>query len=119
VAELAAASLEAVADFLEIRTEWVESSRRYGNAGLKGEERVLAICRAEQATDYVNAAGGRELYARDRFEAAGVRLHFLQPRTVEYRQFGHPFVPWLSIIDVLMFNPLETVQTFLDACDLT
>ena len=63
--------------------------------------------------------GGRELYGRDRFEAEGVRLHFLQPRPVEYRQFDHPFVPWLSIVDVLMFNPVETVRTFLGECDLT
>jgi hypothetical protein len=119
VVELAVASLRAVADLLEIPAEWVESSARYGNAHLKGEERVLAICRAEQATDYINAAGGRELYGYDRFEAEGVRLHFLQPRQVEYRQFNHPFVPWLSIVDVLMFNPVETVRTFLGACDLT
>jgi hypothetical protein len=119
VAELAVASLKAVADLLEIRTDWVDSSTRYGNAQLKGEERVLAICLAEGASDYVNASGGRELYARDRFEAAGLRLHFLQPRPVEYRQFNDPFVPWLSIVDVLMFNPLETVHTFLNACDLT
>jgi len=118
VAELAVASLRAVAELLEISAEWVESSAQYGNAHLKGEERVLAICRAERATDYINATGGRDLYGRDRFEAEGVRLHFLQPRQVEYRQFNHPFVPWLSIVDVLMFNPVETVRKFLGACDL-
>jgi hypothetical protein len=119
VAELAVASLRAVAGLLEIPVDWVESSARYGNAHLKGEERVLAICRAEGAADYVNAAGGRELYGQDRFEAEGVRLHFLQPRHVEYRQFNHAFVPWLSIIDVLMFNPVETVRTLLGEYDLT
>ena len=119
VAELAAASIRAVAGLLEISTGWVESSTPYGNAHLRAEERVLAICRAEAATDYVNAAGGRELYGRDRFEAQGVRLHFLQSRQVEYRQFNHPFVPSLSIVDVLMFNPVETVRTFLSAYDLT
>jgi hypothetical protein len=119
VAELAVASLKAVAELLEIGTEWVDSSTLYGNAQLSGEERVLAICRAERATDYVNASGGRELYDRDRFAAAGLRLHFLQPRPIEYRQFNDPFVPWLSIVDVLMFNPIETVRAFLGACDLT
>ena len=118
-ADLAVASLKAVADLLDIRTEWVESSAQYGNVDLQGEERVLAICRAENATDYVNVPGGRELYARDRFEAAGLRLHFTETRPVEYRQFKDPFVPSLSIVDVLMFNPLETVRGFLDACDLT
>ena len=119
VAELAVASLKAVAELLDIRTEWVESSSQYGNTGLKGEDRVLAICLAEGATEYVNAAGGRELYARDRFEAAGLRLRFIQSAPIEYRQFSSAFVPSLSIVDVLMFNPLARVRTFLDACELT
>lgn len=119
VADLAVASLKAVADLLEIRTGWVDSSACYGNADLKGEDRVLAICRAEGATEYVNATGGRELYTRARFEAAGLRLHYLQSRAIEYPQFKNPFVPSLSIIDVLMFNPLDMVRRLLDAYDLT
>jgi hypothetical protein len=119
VADLAAASLEAVASFLDIRTEWVNSSIRYGNAELKGEDRVLAICKAERATDYVNVAGGRELYSRDRFQVEGLRLHFIQPKPIEYAQFTNPFVPSLSIIDPLMFNHRDTVKQFLDAYDLT
>ena len=118
VAELAVASLKAVADLLDLPTEWVESSTQYGNAHLRGEERVLAICRAENATAYVNAPGGRDLYDRDRFAAAGLGLHFVQSRPIEYRQFHEPFVPSLSIVDVLMFNPLETVRRLVDACDL-
>jgi hypothetical protein len=31
---------------------------------------------------------------------------------------GNTFVPWLSIIDVLMFNSLEDIQTLLGQCDL-
>jgi hypothetical protein len=118
VAAVAVVSLKAVADFLEIRTACVDTSSVYGNAHLKGEERVVAICRAESATEYVNAIGGRDLYSRERFEAAGVRLRFIEPRPIEYRQFKDPFVPWLSIIDVLMFNPRDEVRGMLDACDL-
>ena len=119
VAELAVASLKAVAEFLDIRPEWVDSSTKYGNADLKADERVMAICRAEGATEYINATGGRELYGREHFEARGLRLQFLEPRPIQYRQFGEPFVPSLSIIDVLMFNPVETVNEFLVSCDLT
>src|SRR6266849_8539370 len=67
VAELAVMSLKSVADFLDIRTELVETSTRYDNSQLKATSRVLAICKAEGATEYVNVAGGRELYSRDRF----------------------------------------------------
>jgi hypothetical protein len=118
IADLAVASVKAVASLLEMKTAFVDSSALYGNATLKGEERVLSICAAEGASEYINVPGGRELYVRERFETCGVQLSFIQPRPIEYRQFGGPFVPWLSIVDVLMFNPVETVRRALDAFDL-
>jgi hypothetical protein len=78
--------------------------------GLRSQEKVIAICRALGATTYINAVGGLGLYDRPSFEAAGVELQFLQARPFEYPQFGAPFVPWLSIVDVLMFNPRNVVR---------
>jgi hypothetical protein len=117
IADLAVASLRAVARFLEIGTTFVESSSVYANAHLKGQERVLAICADEQATEYVNLPGGRSLYAPEQFAAHGIALAFLEPRPIEYRQFDGAFVPWLSIVDVLMFNPIEAVRGYLNAYD--
>ena len=37
---------------------------------------------------------------------------------VEYAQFGHPFTPNLSIIDVLMFNSKTKVRELLHAYTL-
>jgi hypothetical protein len=118
VAELAVDSLRVVADYLDIRTPWVETSTIYGNSDLKGEDRVLDICRVEQASAYINPAGGVELYSRERFAAEGVALGFLKPRPIEYSQFKGPFVPWLSIVDVLMFNSRSSCQELLDHCDV-
>ena len=118
IADLAVASVKAIASALEMKTTFVDSSMQYGNGNLKGEDRVLSICAAEGADVYVNVPGGRELYSPERFNAQGVRLCFVQPRPIEYRQFGEAFVPWLSIVDVLMFNPLETVRRYLEAYDL-
>lgn len=118
ISELAVDSIRAVADLLEIQTSVVETSSIYGNAELHGEDRVLAICRAEGAGRYVNASGGRELYAHSRFAAEGVELRFLTPQPIEYAQFGDVFVPWLSIVDVLMFNPVARVREYLRACEV-
>ena len=118
VAELAVESIKAVAERLEIRTPLVETSSAYGNADLHGEDRVIAICRSEQASRYINVSGGRELYSRDRFKAQGIELRFIEPHAITYAQFGGSFVPWLSIIDVLMFNPVERVRGFLTACEV-
>jgi len=45
-------------------------------------------------------------------------LRFLRSRPVTYPQFGNTFVPWLSILDVLMFNEIDTVRALLDEYDL-
>jgi hypothetical protein len=79
--------------------------------GLKNQDRVIALAQAVGATTYVNAIGGLELYSREAFEAKGLELKFIRSRPFEYPQFGDPFVPWLSIIDVLMFNSLDTVRS--------
>lgn len=78
--------------------------------GLKNQDKVIALAKAVGATTYVNAIGGLELYDREAFQAQGLELQFIRSRPFEYRQFGAPFVPWLSIIDVLMFNPREAVH---------
>ena len=94
---------------LDIMTEIKISSGVPIESGLKGQDKVLAICKANAAETYINAIGGVELYDADAFRNQGIGLQFIKPRPFEYVQFGQPFVPWLSMIDVLMFNPLDEV----------
>lgn len=77
---------------------------------LKGQEKVLALCQAVGAQRYINAIGGQELYVAEAFRTRGIKLQFIRSKAFEYAQAGAPFVPWLSIVDLLMFNPLDTVQ---------
>jgi hypothetical protein len=53
------------------------------------------------------------LYDRAAFAERGIELRFIQMRPIAYSQFNHPFVSHLSIIDVLMFNPVERVREYL------
>jgi len=104
IGDMARASLGEVRAYLAIPATIVESSSTYGNAHLRAQDRVIDTCRAERATDYVNAPGGRALYSAEAFLAHGIRLHFVCSQPAEYPQFADSFVPGLSIIDVLMFN---------------
>jgi hypothetical protein len=85
---------------------------------LKAGDKVLAMCGALGANRYLNTVGGRPLYAVDAFAAAGVQLQFIQTRLVTYPQFGQPFVPGLSILDVMMFNSPDAVKRMLGEYDL-
>ena len=95
---------------LGIKTEIKISSEIAIDHGLKGQDKVLALCMATGADTYINTIGGVELYAKDDFRIQGIDLQFIKARPFESAQFGAPFVPWLSIVDVLMFNPLNTVR---------
>jgi len=118
IADMARASLREVCDYLGVPVSIVDSSAVYGNAHLRGQDRILDTCRAEGATDYVNAIGGRALYSREVFLAHGIRLHFVATPPIEYRQFTAPFVPSLSVIDLLMFNPPEGARELLKRYEL-
>lgn len=97
-------------EYLGLTTPVRVSSAVEIDHGLKNQDRVIALAKAVGATTYVNAIGGLELYDRAAFRDQGIALHFIRARPFEYRQFDNPFVPWLSIIDVLMFNPLDAVR---------
>jgi hypothetical protein len=103
-----------VCRYLGIGTRIVRSSGIVIASGLKGTDRVLGLCKATGASGYVNAIGGQELYSREDFAAQGVQLKFLKSHAITYPQFGNPFVPWLSIIDVMMFNAVARIREFLE-----
>lgn len=106
-------SLTALRAHLALQTEIHVSSTLSFDNELKGQDKVIAICQAMGAQHYVNPIGGTELYAKPDFATHGIKLQFLKPRPFEYPQYGQPFVPWLSIVDVLMFNSVEAVRTCL------
>jgi hypothetical protein len=111
-------SIEKVCEYLGIGARIVVSSSLAMDHSLKAEERVLATCKCLKADEYVNAIGGQELYSRDRFAAESIKLMFIKSRPIEYAQFGGPFVPSLSILDVMMFNSAENIKKLLDEFDL-
>ena len=111
-------NLRLICGYLDIKTEIISSSAIYENTHLKAQERILAICLQEKATQYINPIGGLELYDKDFFEAKNINLNFIKSKSIEYPQFKNEFVPWLSIIDVLMFNSKEIVKDFLGNYEL-
>ena len=111
-------SIAEMAAFLEIRTPILVSSSVPIDHALRAEQKVLALCRALGADRYVNSIGGVDLYSAAAFAAESVTLEFLRPRPREYAQLGRPFVPNLSIVDVLMFNSKATVREMLSEADV-
>jgi hypothetical protein len=118
ISEVAGESLHIVHSYLKLNTELIRSSNQYGNNHLSGQQRVLDICRQEVATAYINPIGGQSLYDKEIFQFHGINLSFIKSRLVTYQQYKNNFVPWLSIIDVLMFNSADETRSLLNEYDL-
>lgn len=112
-------SLRTLANELGISTRIVVSSGIAKNNDLKGQDKIIAICKALNAETYVNAIGGQELYDKAFFSKENITLKFIKSGEVTYRQFSDNFFPWLSIIDVMMFNPPEKTKKLLQEYTLT
>ena len=108
------ASVVTVCRYLGIETEIRRSSDVEEEVGLRAQDRVIGICGAVGAGRYINAIGGVELYESEAFAAHGLELRFIRPDPPAYEQFGAPFVPSLSILDVLMFNPVTAVADWVN-----
>ena len=111
-------SIMKLCEHFGIKTEIKISSDIPINHDLTGQDKVLSLCKAEGAKTYINAIGGIELYSKETFLQQGIELKFIKSNPFEYQQFGYAFVPWLSIIDVLMFNPIDTIKNKLSEFDL-
>jgi hypothetical protein len=111
--ELSAFLLKETCRYLNIETKISLSSNLNDNKLLKGQDRIIDICILKNASSYYNSIGGKELYSADAFESKGIHLNFVRPNPIEYRQFSGDFLPSLSIIDVMMFNSREKIQSFL------
>lgn len=82
-------------------------------ARMDKQERVISIVQKMRGELYINSIGGTALYSHELFNRHGLTLRFLRMDDLSYPQLNHPFVPALSIIDVLMFNSRSEVQAML------
>ena len=111
-------SLLKICGYLNIKTKIVESSKVFQNNALKAQERILDICHKTGAKHYINPIGGVELYDKTVFAEQNIQLQFINSHKIHYRQFNEDFVPYLSILDLLMFKNKEEIKILLNEFDL-
>lgn len=113
-------SLETIAEYLQLDTVFLRSSQIDKDSSLRAQDRIVAICKQLDADIYINPCGGRSLYNHEAFARESMQLRFLDTRTeqIKYQQNQDNFEKNLSIIDVLMFNDVDTIKRFLEEYDL-
>jgi hypothetical protein len=118
IAEFNTCSLKTINDYLGVRTKIEPSSKIYQNSHLKGQDRIVDICKKEEAKVYFNPIGGKELYSKEFFRKEGIDLLFLKAKIVPYKQYKEDFVSGLSIIDILMFCDKVSILKMLNEYEL-
>lgn len=119
IANFAIQGVIAILSYLNIKTEILISSIHFQETkGLEKAERLIQICKKLNANTYINAIGGQELYNKKQFAEHNINLYFLKSKALNYKQFHNEFIPWLSIIDILMFNDKEQVVKYFNEFEL-
>lgn len=73
------------------------------------------ICECLGASEYVNPAGGKELFDPEVFRRRGVILYFAEFAEFKYATRSYSYEPNLSILDVMMWNSAEEITAALRA----
>jgi hypothetical protein len=100
LADLTSGLTIALARYLGFRTSFKWSSE----STIQGDKytRPLAFARSLGCSVYLTQVGTKDYTNIAAFSACGIRVVFLQFPHPEYRQLSKPFVPYLSIVDMLM-----------------
>ena len=100
-------------NFLDIKTKIIISSDIDIDHNLRSKNKVIEICKNRNAEIYVNSIGGISLYDKEEFKDNGIILNFIKSNPIKYQQSNSEFIPWLSILDVMMFNSKEKIKEYL------
>ena len=106
-------SLMKLSKYLNIKTNFVYSSDIKNNKTLNAQDRLIEMSKILNATEYINPIGGMDLYKKEVFSKNMINLSFLKPSGILYNQFNDNFVANLSIIDIMMFNDKDQIESIL------
>jgi hypothetical protein len=73
-------------------------------------DRLIAICRSFEADVFYEGAAGRNYIPEKEFLDHGIRVEFQDYAHPVYRQQYGPFVPFLSVIDLLFNNGRDSLE---------
>ena len=104
--------------YLDISTKIMISSDIKKEEDLKGQDKIIYICKKLGADAYVNPAGGTDLYHDENFKSNGLKLEFLFPVLNKYTQNSEVFIPGLSILDMICNMEREEVKIQLKSFNL-
>ncbi|WP_418140336.1 WbqC family protein [Marinobacter sp. MA] len=118
IADLCLASYKEIFSYLGLEKSFKKTSTIDYDREQPAENRIIDLCNRFNADHYINPIGGIDLYSRENFERKKLKLSFLKPELVEYKQLSNGFISGLSIIDVLMNCRPDEIRSLLSKYEL-
>ena len=100
--DLDLAAVAALARELDILTPLMRSSD-LGIRSVAGNDRIISICTKLKATQLYDSQGAKSFIDLRQFHEAGIQVEFQDFQHPSYRQVYAPFLPFMSVVD-LLFN---------------
>lgn len=107
-------SIELVFNYLGIDKKMLVASQIEYDRTKDRADRLIELSKMNGCGHYINSPGGKELYQKEYFEKRGVKLSFIETKIQPYKQGTNEFVPYLSMIDILMNCSKEQIVEMLN-----
>jgi len=103
--------LQKIAEALSIKTPISRASEMQ----IEGErsERLVKICKALDATTYLSGDAAKDYLDESMFEREGIGIRWHGYQHPVYRQMHEPFIPYLSIVDLLFNHGKESLNVLM------
>ena len=115
ISKLSARSIQKTCKYLDIDSVFKFSSEVNQNNKLSGQSKIIDICLTEKAEKYYNLAGGKDLYNHENFNRNQLSLNFIKLQDVKYLRDRSKHHPYISILDLLMYQTKSEIQPLLNA----
>ena len=93
--------IKTISNLLKITTPIINAS----TLSIKSEDRndrIIQICKCTNSQIYLSGSGGKKYHDESLFYNQGIKIKYTGFTAKPYRQITEPFIPGLSVIDVLM-----------------
>lgn len=118
VVNITGKSIRIIFEYLNINKNIWLSSDIPNDKSLSAQDRIIEMSKFLKCDMYINSPGGKHLYNKAYFKNNGVTLKFINCLLSEYDQKNNIFVPYLSILDVLMWCSKDEVIKLLNEYEL-
>lgn len=92
------------------RTQFIRSSEINGVEGAK-TDRLISLLKKVGATEYYSGPSASDYIENDKFQDAGIGLHYMEYDYPEYPQMYPPFDPQVSILDTMFMLGEDTLKS--------